>query len=337
MFVLKDREEIEWTNCWWSDANQETERILLIGDSVTRAIRSSLEYYMFGQYAVDLFASSFSLNDPLFWKHLSCFMESSEYTYKCIVVQYGVQHDRFRKCSVSAEERQCFKTQYIRLLKLLIQLCPTVFLMTGNSNVDKNQPDKIDEEFEPEIVCRNSIIKEVGELFQCDLFDFYLQVHNNDYKFVDNIHLDKNSYMITANYLAKFLMRCKVIELNYNDIRKQVIGLFGKSKQIVIYGAGKKAEDLYWLILFMCGEEYTIGFVQTIVEKEISCCGSKVLCIDDVPVKSRKEVVLIISSPVNFCTMRSKAVALGFKNIRRYEDFIGAVGAIAATKIASNK
>lgn len=322
MFVLKDREEIEWTNCWWSDANQETERILLIGDSVTRAIRSSLEYYMFDRYAIDLFAASFSLNDPLFWKHLSCFMESSDYTYKCIIVQYGVQHDRFRKCSVSAEERQCFKTQYIRLLKLLIQMCPTVFLMTGNSNADKNQPDKIDEEFEPEIVCRNSIIKEVGGLLQCDLFDFYLLVHNSGCKFVDNIHLDKNSYMITANYLAKFLMRRKVIELKYDDIRRQVIGLFGKSKQVIIYGAGKNAEDLYWMILFVCGEEYTIDFVQTIVEEEISCCGSRVLCIDDVPVKNREEVVLIISSPVHFCVMKSKAVALGFKNIRRYEEFI---------------
>lgn len=322
MFVLKDREKIEWTNCWWSDANQEKERILLIGDSVTRAIRSSLEYYMFGQYAVDLFAASFSLSDPLFWKHLSCFIESSDYTYKCIIVQYGVQHDRFRKCSVSEEERQCFKTQYIRMLKLLIQLCPTVFLMTGNSNVDRNQPDKIDEEMEPEIVCRNSIIKEVGKLFHCDLFDFYLLVHNSDHKFVDNIHLDKNTYMITANYLAKFLMCRKVIELKCDDIRKQVIGLLGKRKRVIIYGAGKKAEDLYWMIEFVCGEEYIIDFVQTIVEKEISCCGRKVLCIDDVPVKSREEVVLIISSPVNFDAMESKAVALGFKNIRRYEEFI---------------
>lgn len=322
MFVLKDREEIEWINCWWSDANQEIERILLIGDSVTRALRSSLEYYMFGQCAVDLFAASFSLSDPLFWKHLSCFIESLEYTYKCIIVQYGVQHDRFRKCSISAEERQCFKTQYIRLLKLLIHLCPTVFLMTGNSNVDKNQPDKIDKEIEPEITCRNSIIKEVGELFHCDLFDFYLLAHNSDYKFVDNIHLDKNSYMNTANYLAKFLIRRKVIRLKYDDIRKQVIDLLGKSKRVIIYGAGKKAEDLYWMILFVCGEEYTIDFVQTFVEKQTSCCGRKVLCIDDVPVKSRKEVVLIISSPVNFGDMKSKAVALGFKNIRRYEEVI---------------
>ncbi len=323
MFGLKDRERIEWVNCWWSDANQETERILLIGDSVTRGIRWSLEYYMFGQYAVDLFAASFSLSDPLFWKQLSCFLESSEYAYNCIIVQYGVQHDRFRKCSVSAEERHCFKTQYIRLLKLLIQLCPTVFLMTGNSNVDKDQLDKIDEQFEQEIVCRNSIIKEVGELFHCELFDFYSLVHNVECKFADNIHLDKNSHMVTASYIAKFLMSRKAIELKYDDIRRQVIGLLGKSKQVIIYGAGKKAEDLYWMILFACEEEYTIDFVQTTVEKEISCCGIKVSCIDDVPVKSREEAVLIMSSPVNYCAMQSKAAALGFKNIKRYEDFIG--------------
>lgn len=164
-------------------------------------------------------------------------------------------------------------------------------------------------------------------MFHCDLFDFYLLVNSCDFKFVDNIHLDKNSYMIAADYLAKFLMHRKVIELKYDDIRKQVIGLFGKSKQAIIYGAGKNAEDLYWKILFVCGKEYTIDFVQTIVEKDISCCGSQVLCIDDIPIKNRKDVVLIISSPMNFCAMKSKAIALGFKNIRRYEEFTRATEA----------
>ncbi len=94
MFTQQDRERIEWTNCWWSEACKKKERFLLVGDSVTRSMRGSLEKLLYFTCAVDLFATSFSIQDSLFWKHLKLYLETSEYVHSCIIVQYGVQHGK---------------------------------------------------------------------------------------------------------------------------------------------------------------------------------------------------------------------------------------------------
>lgn len=89
---VQNREEIEWTNCWWSNANKKKERILFVGNSVLRNIRGCFEKLLIGNNAVDLFATSLFINDYLFWKKLKLFLDTSEYVYKFVIIQYGVQH-----------------------------------------------------------------------------------------------------------------------------------------------------------------------------------------------------------------------------------------------------
>lgn len=69
-----ERGNIEWLNTWIAKANEECGRCLLIGDSVTRNIRSKLELYLVNWLAVDLFACLYDLTDDLFWKNLEVFM-----------------------------------------------------------------------------------------------------------------------------------------------------------------------------------------------------------------------------------------------------------------------
>ena len=65
---FQNREPTEWVNSWISHANCKGDRILLIGDSVTRALRGKLEFFLKKWYHVDLFASSFAITDHLFWR-----------------------------------------------------------------------------------------------------------------------------------------------------------------------------------------------------------------------------------------------------------------------------
>ena len=44
------REKIEWLNYWIEDADKDKERIILIGDSVTRDLRKKLNLYMKASY-----------------------------------------------------------------------------------------------------------------------------------------------------------------------------------------------------------------------------------------------------------------------------------------------
>lgn len=72
--MLEHREQIEWGNFWWEEANTICNRILLIGDSVTRGYRSSLHNALKEHgYVVDLCAFSASIVDVMTDKMLNSF------------------------------------------------------------------------------------------------------------------------------------------------------------------------------------------------------------------------------------------------------------------------
>lgn len=89
-----EREQIEWGNYWWENANQKCKRVLLVGDSVTRGYRSALNRILeeYG-YAVDLCAMSATVTDELLGKLLNAFFGVEEYTYEYICLQIGDSMD----------------------------------------------------------------------------------------------------------------------------------------------------------------------------------------------------------------------------------------------------
>ncbi len=321
MFMPSNREKIEWINYWWSEADRQMDRVLLIGDSVTRSLRKCLENQLIRQYAVDLFASSFSITDPLFWKHLAFFMDSSEYEYKCIVVQYGVQHGRHQNCARVQSEKEEFRFRYVRLVEFLKGYCSNIFLMTSNTNMCGPEWMTIDSETDGEVVARNDTIKDVGKQFGISVFDFYKLVQNSKCQYVDNVHLETRACIFSASCLAVFLKDNGGIYLNYKSMIERVNRAIGSGRNIIIYGTGVNGTKLYCVIGLLCEWE-KVKFVQTHLEKEQWCCGKPVMCIDDIPINSRNTDVLIISSPANYEDMRSKADEMGFRNIMRYEDIM---------------
>lgn len=220
--VRINREKVEWTNCWWSEANKITKRILLVGDSVTRSVRSCLERYMFGQYAVDLFATSFSIMDSLFWKHLRCFMDTAEYAYSCIIVQCGVQHGLFQDCVGTQKDKDDFKLKYIELLDFLNKYCPNIICMTNNARMQEPEWTMTDCGLDEEILCRNNIIKDVGKQFGVKIFEFYNIVHSGKHRYVDHVHLEKKAYIYVAAKLAVFLKNNQIVCLEYGLLKKQI-------------------------------------------------------------------------------------------------------------------
>lgn len=85
---LIEREDIEWSNFWWDQANTYSDyRILLMGDSTARMVRSTLAK-MTGK-PVDLFATTSALHDSLFVNQMDCFFKCTEYQYNVVFVQFG--------------------------------------------------------------------------------------------------------------------------------------------------------------------------------------------------------------------------------------------------------
>lgn len=69
---LTEREDIEWPNFWIDRANDNSsKRILLIGDSTSRMIRST--FSKISGSPVDLLATSSALHDELFINQINAF------------------------------------------------------------------------------------------------------------------------------------------------------------------------------------------------------------------------------------------------------------------------
>lgn len=85
---LTEREDIEWSNFWIDRANvNSSKRILLIGDSTSRIIRST--FSKISDCPVDLLATSSALHDELFINQINAFFNQRKYKYETIFVQLG--------------------------------------------------------------------------------------------------------------------------------------------------------------------------------------------------------------------------------------------------------
>lgn len=84
----KLREDIEWSNFWWDDANKQSDkRICLVGDSTARMVRSALAKAL--KAPVDLIATSAGFHDELFVSQVDTFFTTGYQKYDAIFVQLG--------------------------------------------------------------------------------------------------------------------------------------------------------------------------------------------------------------------------------------------------------
>ncbi len=201
---FKDREKIEWSNTWLSEANCRTDRCLLIGDSLTRELRGRLEEVSKGWFQVDLFAASFSITDKLFWSQFHCFLRgvcAEGYIYKYMVINYGFHHGFGLQCVMGGEDAYVFKERYRELIQVCKHVCKNVIIMNGSSMVLRNRIDIIDAEFEREILARNVAVKELAVEMGCKVFDVYGLLKEKEFKYVDHVHLERQAYVFMAQSL----------------------------------------------------------------------------------------------------------------------------------------
>ncbi len=133
---LKGRESIEWSNFWYSQSNSDhqSDRILLIGDSTVRMIRSTFERYQ--RCPVDMIGSSSGLHDILFIRQIDAFFASSEYRYSAIFIQMG--HHSIRGdggTPYQDDDYNRYKEDFIGLINYLRQYTENIILLTSFLNV----------------------------------------------------------------------------------------------------------------------------------------------------------------------------------------------------------
>lgn len=218
---LDNRENIEWSNFWIDSANYGGGRILLIGDSTARMIRSTLAKEM-GR-PIDLLASSSCLYDELFINQVNCFFRNTLYHYDCIFVQLGI-HGKFNDKSEQQfdEDAYMYKKQLLGLCDYLRQFTDCIILETVFLSVKPKRNTKI-MKFVSDIGLfkyirffikdipnlelnhfqnkKNEIIRSLKDTH--NVLDICTLMNKYKYKKYDHIHYERDAYRVISHYMIE--------------------------------------------------------------------------------------------------------------------------------------
>lgn len=206
-----------------------TERILLIGDSTVRMVRSTFERET--SLPVDMIGTSCGLHDVMFLAQIEAFFCSTQYQYSTIFVQLG--HHSIKGESgeeYSTSDLQQYKIDMEGLISYLRQHSAKVVLLSSFLNVNPIPScmsgrirkmavllyrrifgEVIDYSWSNTVIKKNEIIKNIAEeenLQYCDI-DLYMRnlckgyfpmyIHN------DHIHYENRAKKIIVKKYMEFL------------------------------------------------------------------------------------------------------------------------------------
>lgn len=324
-----EREPIEWTNTWWSEANTDSKRGLLIGDSTTRQLRGSIEVLLRNLYAIDLFASSFSIYDSRLADNIELLFKGDEYQYDFIVLNYGGHHGFSRLCSASSKEYRRYQEQYKKLLKRLMQECPKIICVTGASEVLDTDVNTIDLKIEHEIVARNRIVMEAAHENCIEVFDLYdLMAKNRGvYAYTDRQHFKRDSDYFISYHMLEFMLTKNVISkelVNSQRIqdRNRLINTLGNDGRCIIYGVGLRGSELYWKLQWYGLGNKISCFVVSGNRMKDHFFDKEIIRISELGTDARENSTLIIASDKYKDEMYQTAVQHQIRHIVFYKDIL---------------
>lgn len=274
------REDVEWTNTWISKANSDSERCLLIGDSVTRNIRRGVEYFVGEWLAIDFFGGSFDILDNMFWNHLYCFFQSG-YKYKIIILNYSFHHGG----NIIGCKNKVFKEYYMRLLKICMENSEHVVFMSGTS---WNKEYSLYKECEREILLKNSILMDLAKINRCIFIDLHKIMNDIPFTYIDKVHFEEKANAYISGKIIEELFE-KIFDLEwriYRETKREKIyenySELNKFDKVYIYGNGKNGHLLYFLIKFYMWDLKILGWCVS-KREEITWIGIPIFSINNLP------------------------------------------------------
>ena len=190
------KESIEWCDIWISHANETNlPRVLLIGDSITRAYYPEVEKRLAGKAYVARLASSAFISDPALLKQIK--MVLSQYKFDVIHLNNGMhgwQHS----------EKEYAKA-FPEYLKTIREYAPNAKLIWANTTPLKVSPASSDNftiATDDRIAQRNAIAAEFMQAHGIPVEDLNTPMRGHPEYHVDNVHFNSRGIAIQANLIA---------------------------------------------------------------------------------------------------------------------------------------
>lgn len=311
MVNIDKREETEWLNYWIDSANKETKRVLLIGDSIARAIRKSLNESLRNDgYVVDLLATSFEVSENISFKVLVDFFNiNCSYHYDYIFFNWGFHHGYYIQCM----DDENYRIRIKDILDYLLTKCCHIYFLTGTYENVKDSPICV--KHNDEINQRSIIFKDECKTRKIGLVDLSVlqQENSNLFEYIDRFHFRKHSYDFIANELKKIIISSFTEEYFFENVLYDTMALKQRimsSKEIYIYGNGVRGNALKSFLIL---SGYNISGI--LVSQEYYSGEKGLICFDDSFVRNNNDNLIIVSTKdrnvckelananMNYCTL----------------------------------
>ena len=190
-------ESIEWCDIWISHANETNlPRVLLIGDSITRAYYPDVEKNLDGKAYVGRLSSSAFISDPALLKQIE--MVLSQYKFDVIHFNNGMhgwQHSE-------AEYAQAFP-EYLKTIQKYAPGAKLIWADTTPLKVSPNlPPDNQTQATDERIAARNVIALKIVQAEGIPVDDLNTPMRGHPEYHSDNVHFQEQGIAIQAAQVA---------------------------------------------------------------------------------------------------------------------------------------
>jgi len=188
MTHLLQRETYEWSNIWWSHADDKSLlRVLLIGDSISVGYSPKVTRELEGTFHVDRLANSKAVNDPAHLKETVYML--GEYPYAAVHFNNGLHG-----CHLPDDDYADHLEKYVLLLKKHAPNVPLVWAASTPVTVN-GDVQTLDPKTNAQVLARNERAATIMKKYNIPVNDLYtLVIGQPDLRSTDGYHYNEQGY-----------------------------------------------------------------------------------------------------------------------------------------------
>jgi hypothetical protein len=195
-------ETYEWCDFWWEKTDKRDKpRVLLIGDSITRAYRPKVNQPLKEAAHVDMLAISRAVDNPSLMQEIGYNLSQEDFRYKVIHFNNGIHglHLSHREYQRGLEETVAY----------IIENCPKARLILALSTpvTVEGRKEVINTELTDKLINRNNAIKLTGNKYKLPIDDLYApMLGRSEYRAEDGLHYNDAGESAQADIVSRKVM-----------------------------------------------------------------------------------------------------------------------------------
>jgi hypothetical protein len=177
-------EQYEWCDFWWQEApQQDKKRVLLVGDSITRAYRPYVNELLKGEVFADQLASSRALDNPAYLLELDYMLKQKGFIYEGIHLNNGLHGWHLTK-----DQYESYLEKVIQ--RILSQFDHSKLILAFSTPItNKNIPTELNVELNNKVIDRNKAMERLGREYNVKINDLYTpMLEKSEYRVDDGYH-----------------------------------------------------------------------------------------------------------------------------------------------------